>query len=196
MSSNSYKDRHISRCQFPFSDGRRCALPLSPNHLHFCLTHALRERRLLGAEQIAAELTEMSARIRTASDLNYFLTRLVFYTASQRIPRSTARTLSYLASLLMQNIRSVKNEVTIAHGFKEWEELLRQTVPAASGESRHSPVQPHAGPAPAQARASNAHSSSRQSQNDTSPRRNPRDSHDASKPSDSVPFDEPVEVSG
>src|SRR5215813_1700895 len=134
MPSNSNKTRSVSHCHFPFSDGRRCSLPISPTHPRFCLTHALRERRLLGAEQIAAELAAMSTQIRTANDLNHFLTRLVFYTASQRIPKSTARTLAYLASLLLQTLPSVKNEVSIAHGYEEWRQLLRQTVPDASGD--------------------------------------------------------------
>src|SRR5262249_9748515 len=29
---------------------------------------------------------------------------------------------------------SVKNEVSIAHGYEEWRQLLRQTVPDASGD--------------------------------------------------------------
>jgi hypothetical protein len=132
MPANSNKTRSVSHCQFPFSDGRRCALPVSPTHPHFCFTHALRERRLLGAERIAAELTAMSTQIRTANDLNHFLTRLVFYTASQQIPKSTARTLAYLASLLLQTLPAVKNEVTIAHGYQEWRELLRHSVPDSS----------------------------------------------------------------
>src|SRR5262249_53930564 len=131
MPAQSTKTRSTSLCQFPFSDGRRCALPRVSSHPHFCLTHALRERRILDADRIGRELPGMAAQIRTAHDLNFFLSRLAFYTASQRIPKSTARTLSYLAALLLQTLRSVKNEVTIAHGFDEWCKLLRSTVPDA-----------------------------------------------------------------
>jgi hypothetical protein len=133
MSANSNKTRSTSLCQFPFSDGRRCALPLSPYHPHFCLTHALRERRLLDAEQVAAELTAMATQIRTFNDLNHFLTRLAYYTAAQRIPKSTARTLAYLASLIRQTLPPVRQEVLNTFGLAEWDEILRTTVRDSSG---------------------------------------------------------------
>lgn len=43
----------------------------------------------------------MSSRIRTGSELNLFLTRLVYYTASQQIPKSHCLYLAFVASLIL-----------------------------------------------------------------------------------------------
>src|SRR5215813_3282675 len=129
-------------CQFPFSDGRRCALPLTSAHPHLCTFHSQRERRLLDADRIAALLTANASRIRTATDLNLFLTRLVFYTASQRIPKSTSRTLAYLASLIMQSLPSVKNEYQRVFGIRQWDAFLQTSVSDAYAETSDPELSP------------------------------------------------------
>jgi len=216
MPSNFNKTRSVSHCQFPFSDGRRCRLPVSPIHPHLCLTHALRERRLLGAERIAAELSAMSTQIRTASDLNLFLTRLVYYSASQQIPKSTARTLAYLASLILQTLPSVKNEVHLAHGRSEWHEILRQSVRTAASDPPFSDGDEDAASEPNQSTGEGADrgpdsrlgaapfaskgagfrgDSSKKPTSDHNAQNQTRN-HEPPPTDDSILIDEPVEVSG
>jgi hypothetical protein len=119
-------------CNFPFADGRTCRFPLSPTHPDLCVFHARHERRLLESESIAAELSSLFSQIRTFHDLNLYLTRLAFFTAAGRLPKSTCKTLAFLGALILQTIPSVKNEIRIAHGHNELEALLRRTIPNAT----------------------------------------------------------------
>src|SRR5262249_20562242 len=105
-----------------------------------------------------------------------------------------ARTLAYLASLLLQTLPSVKNEVSIAHGYEEWRELLRQTVPDASGDPPHPSEPDPDGGAPSSGVEGGSESAGF-CENDSN--RASADPSAASDPEhDELPDDELVDVSG
>jgi hypothetical protein len=112
------------RCIFTDLAGRQCrALALRPkgkgasrSKSGLCLTHATEERQLREAEEVAEELLSESRTLDTALGLNKFFRRLIDLTASARISKRDAALLTYQASLLLQTVAPVKNEVVDAYG--------------------------------------------------------------------------------
>jgi len=148
MSRKSVTRTRVSTCQFPFADGRHCRMPIAPSHPFLCLFHADRERRFherdcleSAPDKIAAQLVTFSGEIKTANDLNVLLTRLWSLVASRRIPPRTAATLAYLANLLLQTLRPVRDEISDTRGIEEWYAAVFRSFPhrqSASGSPANS----------------------------------------------------------
>ena len=117
---------NLGRCQFFSTDNRRCRNPRWEAHPALCLYHARRERLILDAERVAAELAPVSGEFKTSTDVNLVLGRLFSALAHNRIPPGTAATLAYIGGLLLNTLPRVSQEVANAYGFQAWDRKLRQ----------------------------------------------------------------------
>lgn len=117
-------------CQFPFADGRSCRMPRSESHAYLCVFHADRERRLMDQQALDAALADElfgpSGELRTAADVNAYLTRLNKYAVAGRISPDIFNSLVYAASLLIQTLPRVESEVTWALGFDQWKAEIQR----------------------------------------------------------------------
>jgi len=125
-------------CQFPFADGRSCRMPRSDSHAYLCVFHADRERHLLDQQSLDAALAADlcgSGELRTAADVNSYLTRLTKYAVAGRISPQILNSLVYAAALLVQTLPRVESEVTWALGFDEWKAEIRRLYSARKSVS-------------------------------------------------------------
>jgi hypothetical protein len=122
------------RCQFFFSDGRRCRQPRWQAHPALCISHANTETQLSAVPNIAADLAPLSGEFRTATDVNHVLGRLFSLLAQNRIPRRNAVALGYLAQLLLQTLPGVRDEMTRCLGYEAWDETLKSALGEAQTE--------------------------------------------------------------
>ncbi|HUK31431.1 MAG TPA: hypothetical protein VLV89_09980 [Candidatus Acidoferrum sp.] len=124
------------RCTFTDLAGRQCRnLALRPTgkgasrtKSGFCLAHATEERQLRDAEAVAEELLGGSRTLDSALSMNDFLRRLIDLTASARISRRDAALLTYQASLLLQTVAPVKDEVVNAYGNAALKHIHRSAM--------------------------------------------------------------------
>lgn len=115
-----------SLCQFPFADGRQCRMFRHKSHLSLCLFHAREEQQLLELDRIGDELSSLSGKFTTATDINHVIGKLFKLVAANRIPTRQAELLAYLAQLLLFSQKDVKHEQKIAHGYLGWEHIIRE----------------------------------------------------------------------
>ena len=115
-------------CQFPFTDGRACRMPVAANHPSLCLFHSRDERQLLAAEEVPARLASLSGHFKTASDINHVLGHLFHLVAENRIPRRDALALAYIAQLLLQTLPHVRTEINEVQGSDEWQMTLQEAL--------------------------------------------------------------------
>ncbi len=124
------------RCTFTDLAGRQCRnLALRPTgkgasrkKSGLCLTHATEERQLREAEAVAEELLGESRTLDSAISMNDFLRRLIDLTASARISKRDAALLTYQASLLLQTVAPVKDEVVNAYGAAALKHIHRNAM--------------------------------------------------------------------
>ncbi|HWZ98489.1 MAG TPA: hypothetical protein VN025_12080 [Candidatus Dormibacteraeota bacterium] len=105
-------------------------MPRAHNHEYLCIFHADRERRLLDQQvldaELAADLLGPAGELRSTTDVNAFITRLTKHAVAGRIPPKLFHSLIYSASLLLQTLPGVSNDVRIALGFDHWQAELRR----------------------------------------------------------------------
>ena len=146
---NSLKIQPLSigqhRCGHSYGDGRRCRNPRWDGHPALCLYHARRERLILDAERVAAELAPVSGQFMTSTDVNHSLGRLFSLLAADRVPSRKAAVLAYLGQLLLHSLSGVRHEITQTRGFSVWDQIVRRSFPFPTKSL------PTAGPVPAQA---------------------------------------------
>src|SRR3990172_5496114 len=111
----SGKSARDGLCQFPFTDGRTCRMPIAENHPCLCLFHSRDERQLLASQEVPARLASLSGHFKTASDINHVLGQLFRLVAENRIPRRDALALAYIAQLLPQTLPHVRAEISEVH---------------------------------------------------------------------------------
>ncbi len=89
-------------CRFSFADGRRCALPASPesNGLSYTLAHAV--HRPLRPSDLARELTTPYDSPASAPQIHRFLAKLPRALAEGLITRQDVRTYTNLCNLMLQ----------------------------------------------------------------------------------------------
>jgi len=81
----SGKSARDGLCQFPFTDGRTCRMPIAENHPCLCLFHSRDERQLLASQEVPARLASLSGHFKTASDINHVLGQLFRLVAENRL---------------------------------------------------------------------------------------------------------------
>src|SRR5713101_2450241 len=155
MSSLSAKDR-VSLCMFTFSDGRRCRTPRTGKNPHFCFDHAQREARARATQKLGKDLAYFfSGDYLSACDLSTALGRLVPAVLRGDVKPRTARTVAYLAQILLQAIHLSKHEYINAFGTDGWRKSVRNSVnsnydyrfPPAPAPEQSEPIQPQPQPA-------------------------------------------------
>jgi hypothetical protein len=139
VSSSSRKPSREDLCQFPFSDGRTCRMPLSPRHKALCLFHARAEHELLAAGEAGRRLVSLSGEFKTASDINRVLGQLFSLVAQNRIPHRDAVSLAYIAQLLLHTLPHVRNEIKTTLGSRVWDATVQQAL-APPPEAKPAPA--------------------------------------------------------
>ncbi|HYL82886.1 MAG TPA: hypothetical protein VE263_01525 [Candidatus Angelobacter sp.] len=103
-----------SRCQFRFSNGKRCRFPGSPSQAGFCsrhfhfnvpLPHAPDDSTDLSAD-LLPELSEFSSAV----DIRQFLARLLVQVTRGRVSSRRAWVLACISSQLLHSNRAVQKE--------------------------------------------------------------------------------------
>jgi len=111
-------------CQFTFSDGRRCTMPQFPDDLGFCYYHGQQCRERLHAKEAGRQVSRfLETDIMTACDLSCTLSALFGATAEGLIKPKRAKTLAYLAGLMLQTHKLAKSEFLEAYE-QTWPEVV------------------------------------------------------------------------
>jgi hypothetical protein len=156
MPSLSAKDR-VSLCQFTFSDGRRCRTPRTGKNSHFCFDHAQKEARVRAAESLTKDLAYFfSGDYLSACDLSTALGRLIPAVFRGDVKSRNARTVAYMAQILLQSIQISQHEYINAFGTDNWRDSIRKSVkgnynhrfPPAPDQPESPQPQPQPAPTP------------------------------------------------
>jgi hypothetical protein len=145
---------NVSRCEFTFSDGRRCRYrakvypqdELSPvkkvrnQRASVCAHHAKQKRGAKGAALKAPELEALCTDLTTATNINRALAQTFLLMAQGRISRKDAVAFGYLSQLLLQSVSGVRAEYVASFGYRQWENKLKTSLmPNADEDSEPSP---------------------------------------------------------
>ena len=147
---DSNNNLNHSRCEFTFSDGRRCRNALAS----LCAHHASKQKR--GGKRAgkraalkAPELEALCADLTTATNINRALAQTFLLMAQGRISRKNAVAFGYLSQLLLQSVSGVRAEYVAANGYRQWEHKLKTSLtpdadddpePSPGGDNTHSAV--------------------------------------------------------
>ncbi len=116
----------MTRCNHTDAEGRRCRTPLTNAVSSFCPHHARQHlpQNLDGrpsptsdlepptsSASVAPELLGPIQDFRTATAINYALSKLFVLLAEDRIPPRNAAVLAYICQLMLQSLDEVKQEV-------------------------------------------------------------------------------------
>src|ERR1700680_4000354 len=126
---------NVSRCEFTFSDGRRCR----SERPSLCAHHASKQKR--GGKRAALkapELEALCADLTTATNINRALAQTFLLMAQGRISRKDAVAFGYLSQLLLQSVSGVRAEYVAANGYRQWENKLKSSL----GSSQNDPADP------------------------------------------------------
>ena len=130
MTNQNSSTAVTTRCQFPFSDGRRCRMLRSQDHSSFCAFHARQELQLLESQRLGAEISvSLNGDFLTATDINHVLGKLFIAVAQDRIPPRKAATLTYLGQVLLSSLAHVKQEFPFSYKFEHWNKVLAKAAP-------------------------------------------------------------------
>jgi hypothetical protein len=134
-------------CQFSFADGRRCRTPRTGKHPHFCFDHAQKEAHALAEESLSKDLAYFfSGDYLSACDLSTAMGRLIPAVIRGDIKPRAARTVAYMAQILLQSIQLAQHEYTNAFGSDGWRKSIRHSV--NSNYHRRFPFTPSAAEGP------------------------------------------------
>ncbi len=112
------------RCSHTNAANRRCRMPRTETHPSLCFEHARKQRQALEAERAGRELASISSDLRTASDLNFVLSRLFAEIAKDRIKPRKAATLAYVGQLLLGTLDKVSREASWTLGNERWRQIV------------------------------------------------------------------------
>jgi hypothetical protein len=126
-----------TRCEFTFSDGRRCR----NSRASFCSHHAPRQKRTgKGAALNAPELEALCTDLTTATNINRALAQTFLLMAQGRISRKDAVAFGYLSQLMLQTVSGVRAEYVAAFGYRQWENRLKTSlIPNADDDPEPTP---------------------------------------------------------
>jgi hypothetical protein len=123
--SEAQSRENASRCEFTFSDGRRCRNQCAS----LCAHHAPKQRRGgKGAALNAPELEALCSDLTTATNINRALAQTFLLIAQGRISRKDAFAFGYLSQLLLQSVSGVRAEYVAAKGYRQWENKLKSSL--------------------------------------------------------------------
>jgi hypothetical protein len=141
---DSNNNLNHSRCEFTFSDGRRCR----SERPSLCAHHTPKQKRGgKGTALKAPELEVLCADLTTATNINRALAQTFLLMAQGRISRKDAVAFGYLSQLLLQSVSGVRAEYVAANGYRQWENKLKTSLmpdadddpgPSPGGDSRPS----------------------------------------------------------
>jgi hypothetical protein len=117
------------RCQFSFSDGRRCRMPRAAHHEYLCAHHASKEAAETRATSFP-ELEALCADLTTATNINRALTRVFLLLAQGRITERQALTFGSLARLLLRTVPAIRDEWLAAFGRTAYSDMLKGKIAA------------------------------------------------------------------
>jgi hypothetical protein len=95
-----------SRCQFRFSNRKRCRTSIFDPSVPFCAHHAKLQR----IEATATELTINLTEFKSAAALNDFLSRLLLLLAQNKISPRRAAVLAYITNQLLRTVTVIQHE--------------------------------------------------------------------------------------
>ncbi|HUK30451.1 MAG TPA: hypothetical protein VLV89_05005 [Candidatus Acidoferrum sp.] len=132
-----------NRCTHTDALGRQCralAVPLpgfreAGSKFGLCPTHAVADRQIQQADAVAKHLLENTPHFDTATGVNYFLEKLVEMVVNNRIPVRNATVLGYLASLLLNSLGRVKDEMFAMGDCRRWNEKVFMAATAINPHS-------------------------------------------------------------
>src|ERR1700676_753011 len=122
---------NVSRCEFTFSDGRRCR----SERPSLCAHHASKQKR--GGKRAALkapELEALCAYLTTATNINRALAQTFLLMAQGRISRKDAVAFGYLSQLLLQSVSGVRAEYVAANGYRQWENKLKSSLASSQND--------------------------------------------------------------
>ncbi len=125
--SDTQSPENASRCEFTFSDGRRCR----NQHAQLCGQHALKAKAGRRARSSALEMPALEALcgdLTTATNINRALAQTFLLMAQGRISRKDAVAFGYLSQLLLQTVSGVRAEYVAAFGYRQWENKLKSSL--------------------------------------------------------------------
>ena len=137
-----------NQCDFITSDGRRCRLARLRGHKSLCPQHAIQDRQIRDAEKTAIELLGPLDDFRSAQAINHALGKLFSLTGQNRIPVRNAAVLAYIAQLLLQTLRPLRNEIIEAGGAKDLHVVFRDALALLRNEYHYDDPFPTEGPVP------------------------------------------------
>ena len=124
------------RCQFTFSDGRRCrnrhahrfafTIPLEQNGKVAATIFQTKASQAPGSKPSAA--TSPPPPTSTAPSSQVFLLM-----AQGRVAQKQAVAFGYLAQLLLQTVPGIRSEYVSVHGYRAWEAKLKENLTIPSG---------------------------------------------------------------
>jgi hypothetical protein len=141
-SKESTNNINHSRCEFTFSDGRRCR----NQRASLCVHHASKAARDPGAKGSpdpaleAPELEALCGDLTTATNINRALAQIFLLLAQGRISQKQAVAFGYLSQLLLQTVPGIRSEFVSAFGYRPWQENL--TIRLGSSGSAAKGYQP------------------------------------------------------
>jgi hypothetical protein len=127
-----------SRCEYTFSDGRRCR----NQRAQLCGQHTLKAKAGHRARSSALEVPALEALcsdLTTATNINRALAQTFLLMAQGPISRKDAVAFGYLSQLLLQSVSGVRAEFA-AFGYRQWENKLKTSLmPNADDDPEPSP---------------------------------------------------------
>ncbi len=123
------------RCQFTFSDGRRCR----NRHAQFCVHHSSRTERESRRNDFPDEglagpgLEALCGDLTTATNINRALSHVFLLMAQGRIPQKQAVAFGYITQLMLQTVPGIRSEYVSVHGYRAWEAKLKENLTIPSG---------------------------------------------------------------
>src|ERR1700730_9368329 len=129
-------EKDANRCSFRFPNGKRCRLLIVDPGFTLCFQHAKlkpdhRELADLSADLFGDNLTEL----RTADQINCFLTRVVRLLAQNRISPRRAAVLTYATSLLLRSVVAIDRQ---ASDDDRCAQIIWDSPLHTGGDTRHS----------------------------------------------------------
>jgi hypothetical protein len=109
------------RCEFTFSDGRRCRNQRAQLSAHHASKDHSGSSALPQVEALCGDLT-------TATNVNRALAQVFLLMAQGRISQKQAVAFGYLSQLLLQTVSGVRAECVAAFGYHDWETKLKRSL--------------------------------------------------------------------
>src|SRR5579872_3159600 len=128
------------RCQFTFSDGRRCR----NQRASLCAHHASKASVRSGStsrensvnEDSLPALEALCGDLTTATNINRALAQVFLLMAQGRIAQKQAVAFGYLAQLLLQTVPGIRSECISAFGYDAWQKNLTSRLGSSGSPAK------------------------------------------------------------